>query len=349
MTEEKKLEPETPKPAGAPDGTPTTGWPLSSQLVPVAFLGVLFAGAVLWYGHGWWLGPPPNDNGEEHLERWTSRTFLTSGRGLLWSSLIVVECAVWFALIAVSFGSKNLAPKDNFASPGEMVRMWFLRVVAYSLLFFALIAPLFYPDVFVEQGVSQLSPLRFHGQKMLALIVPAALAATCVVARIRDVERATPRILHETDLQYLVTKLGDANSNLRHALAALALMLSLNVFATAALLHALHPLMSDAQRVAFGTEMVLAFGGAYTVIAIAFYLPVYFTLSEAQAAAARTLAEKECPDTGTVAGLVAWREAESKWVAALGLERDWVASLQAGFGLLAPMFAALVSLLLPSK
>lgn len=332
-----------------PPNAPAPAWPLSSQLVPLALVGVLFAGAVLWYGHGWWPGPPPNDNGPDHLERWASRTFLTSGRGILWTLLIVVECAAWFVIVPL-FGSKYPdAPSDPPLTGTNYYLRGAGRAVAYVAIFVVLICPMFYPYLFVDETLSSLSPLRFHGEKMLVLILPAALAATCVIARLREIERATPNVSKRNATQSDVETLNNANGSLRHALAALALMLSLNVFATAALLHAINPRMSEVQRATFGTEMVLAFGGAYTVIAIAFYLPVFFTLSDAQTTAARKLAVQECAAEKSTGDLVKRREAESKWGTALGLERDWVASLQAGFGLLAPMFAALVSLLLPSK
>ncbi|MBN9120990.1 MAG: hypothetical protein J0I06_17875 [Planctomycetes bacterium] len=105
--------------------------------------------------------------------------------------------------------------------------------------------------------------------------------------------------------------------------------------------------VQEAQKALLPMEMVLAFGGAYTFLAIAFYAPVYFTLTWAGEEIADDAAKEMKNAEGTPAEVLDRLDAREKWGKVLGLESDWLKSLQAGLVLLSPFFAALVSVLLP--
>jgi hypothetical protein len=185
---------------------------------------------------------------------------------------------------------------------------------------------------------------------MLWLAVPAVTAVVCVIARLRDTEHATARLATVYDLSARVATFLELQERLRFALGVLGLMLSLNVLTTGALRNAL---MYDLHKTPdglwlFNMELVLAFGGAYTFLVIAFYAPVYFALCRAGEAIVADATKAPAPATKPD-DILERLDARDKWEKALGLERDWLKSLQAGLVLLSPFFAALVSLLLPAS
>jgi hypothetical protein len=317
---------------------------LSGQLVPLALLGAVYATVVIWYGHqGFDLGLVPVDPGA----RQKSHTFLTKGKSVLWSVLLVVESAVWFAVAAVY---ARPDPEPATATRGQWLGRWVPRVLGYAAIVIAFCLPLLYSNLFAAESVSDVSPLLWHGSKMLWLAVPAVTAVVCVIARLRDTERAAARLANGAELAARVATFLALQERLRFALGVLGLMLSLNVLTTGALRNAL---MYELHKTPdglwlFNMELVLAFGGAYTFLVIAFYAPVYFALSRAGEAIVDDAAKPAAPAT-TPDAVLEQLDERDKWETALGLERDWLKSLQAGLVLLSPFFAALAALLLPAS
>ena len=318
---------------------------LSGQLVPVAALGFAYAAAVVWYGHGWFhLHLEPI--GAEQAAR--SQAFLTKGKTVLWFLLLGIESAVWFTVAAAYARPAPDATEPASATAREWIARWPPRIAGYALIVVAFFLPLLYSNLFVSLTVSDVSPLLWHGAKMIWLAVPAVTAVVCVIARLRDVEHSIASLRAGTVLARIESYLA-GQDRLRFALGVLGLMLSLNVLTTGALRNALMFDLHQAHDIwLFEMELVLAFGGAYTFLVVAFYAPVYFALGDAGSAIADAAATEVRPSKTTTAELDQWMTERRKWAQALGLEQDWLKSAQAGLVLLSPFFAALVSLLLPS-
>ncbi len=318
---------------------------LSGQVVPVAALGFAYAAAVVWYGHGWFhLHLEPID--AEKAAR--SQAFLTRGKTVLWFLLLGIESAVWFTVAAAYARPAPDVIERPATTAREWIARWPPRVAGYALIVVVFFLPLLYSNLFVSLTVSDVSPLLWHGPKMIWIAVPAVTAVVCVIARLRDVEHTVANLragtVPERVAAYLV-----GQDRLRFALGVLGLMLSLNVLTTGALRNALMFDLHQGHDIwLFEMELVLAFGGAYTFLVVAFYAPVYFALSGAGAAIADAAATAGRPAKTTTAELDLWMTERKKWERALGLEQDWLKSAQAGLVLLSPFFAALVSLLLPS-
>ncbi len=310
--------------------------PLSGQLVPLAVLGFAFAAAVIWYGHGQFhMHWQAIDAGR--AER--SQTFLTTGAGSLWTLLVGVESAVWFAVVAAY---ARIAAEPDAAGAWAWLRRWAPRAGGYALILVGFFLPLLYSNLFTTQTISDVSPLMWHGQRMVWLAVPAVVAVTCAIARLRDVEAAARNTAG--DFRTRAGGFRQQQERFRLAVGVLGLMLSLNVLATGALRNAIQ---TD-DKGPLTLEMVLAFGGIYTFLVIAFCAPVYFTLDGAGrelAAAAGRGSDAEPPAPAVVLKEL---ETAEKWTKALDLQGDWLKALQTGLVLLSPFFAALVTLLLPS-
>jgi hypothetical protein len=318
---------------------------LCDQLVPLAAIGFLYATAVIWYGHRWFHLHVVHID-ETCAAR--SQAFLTSGKSVLWFLLVAVESAVWFAVAAAY---SRAEPEPEVTTTKEWFTRWPPRIIRYVLVVTCFFLPLLYSNLFTSLTVSEISPLIWHGQKMLWLAVPAVTAVVCVIARLRDIEHAAVELL-TGDIPTRVAIYLDRQERLRVALGVLGLMLSLNVLTTGALRNTLSDVLKAPDRQGlFDVEMVLAFGGAYTFLVIAFYAPVYFSLTSAGRTISYDAANPPPPVTPATppAELLTRLESQDKWDKALGLERDWLKSLQAGLVLLSPFFAALVSLLLPSN
>jgi hypothetical protein len=325
---------------------------LSTQLVPVALFGFAYAIGVIWYGlKGFHLGFLlcfPQVDGTCAAK---GQAFLVSGKGMLWLLLLAVESAVWFVVIAAYVTPE--ADTEHKSGLDWWVR-WVARVVVYALIVGVFILPMLYTALSPSGTISDLSPLIWHGEKMLVwMAAPAVAAVVCVIARLRDVEAAAKEKIEEAGtptnpISKRVKTYLDYQDRLRFALGVLGLMLSLNVLTTGALRNALQ---DPDGKGPFGVEMVLAFGGAYTFLVIAFYAPIYMALSNAGHKLVDDAAKATAttpPAATTTAQMYAHLQEREKWDKVLGLERDWLKSLQAGLVLLSPFFAALVSLLLPS-
>jgi hypothetical protein len=155
------------------------------------------------------------------------------------------------------------------------------------------------------------------------------------------------------------------SDEVRSSLAVLGLMLSLNVLATGALRHALNAAPSDnlaleavasgaaaatapAKKEVLPLELVLAFGGAYTFLVMLLSVPVYYRLIEAGTALVRAAVPLEVNEKDPKV-LVERLETREKAEKVIGLDRNWIATVQTAFVALSPLLASLLSVLLPSK
>ncbi|MBN9121007.1 MAG: hypothetical protein J0I06_17960 [Planctomycetes bacterium] len=217
--------------------------------MPLALIGFGYAALVIWWGHGVLLfldengrlQPPRFSNQSDASKQ--SQEFLSHGKAVLWFVMLGVESAAWLVIIVAFFrpiGDKTPShpgTNDPAPAPGGL-GVWLARVVGYALIVLAVISPVLYSYLFASKTISGISPLLWHGEKMVWLLVPAVVAVTCVVARLRDVEHEASGLKGLTLRERVANYFGHQRQ-LRLALGAFGLMLSLNVFATGALRNAL--------------------------------------------------------------------------------------------------------------